>query len=76
MRRGGRPAMLFDLERDPGERTNLIGSPFPHHGLVYHGLAALLKKRLIEIQALDVKTEPVELPEDDLRMLRSLGYVK
>ena len=76
MRRNGRPAMLFDLERDPEERTNLISSPFPHHGLVSHGLAALLKKRLIEIQALDVKTEPVELPEDDLRMLRSLGYVK
>jgi arylsulfatase A-like enzyme len=62
---------LYDLLKDPGERTNLVESQ-PHR-------ARILKDRLSQIlsQSIQVAKPPEDTPLDaeSLRHLRSLGYV-
>ena len=67
-----RPPMLFDLESDPGERTNLVTT----RPLVFHGLASLLRGHILETQLQGLDSTQVELPESDIRALRSLGYLR
>jgi len=65
--------MLFDLAEDPGELENTVDdSP-----LIHHGFAALLNEHLREVEArTDFAAGSVELPEDEIRALRALGYVQ
>lgn len=64
--------MLFDLETDPDETTNVVAE----HPLVFHGLASLLRGHLFETQRQGLGSTEVELPEADIRALRSLGYLR
>ena len=66
-------AMLFDLANDPRELENVVEDSL----LIHHGLASLLNGHLREVEALsDFAAEGVEIPEDDIRALRALGYVQ
>ncbi len=67
-----RPPMLFDLEVDPGETTNLVDE----RPLVFHGLASLLRGHLLKTQRQGLDSTEVELPDADIRALRSLGYLR
>lgn len=67
-----RPPMLFDLEADPGEQENLVDD----RPLVFHGLSSLLRGHLLESQQQRFDTTEIELPESDIRALRSLGYLR
>ena len=70
---GNRPAMLFDLANDPEELENIVGN----RPLIHHGLGTLLNAHLREVEALSsFDAEGVEIPEDELRALRALGYVQ
>jgi arylsulfatase A-like enzyme len=65
-----RPGMyLFDLARDPGERTNLF-SPDDSTSLKLLGLVTQ------RYAAAPRHGDPVEVDEELLRKLRSLGYVR
>ena len=67
-----RASMLFDLENDPGETVNIVED----RPLVFHGLAALLRRHILASQRLNLDGSQVELPEADIRALRSLGYLR
>ena len=62
---------LYDLEKDPGEQTNLVG--------VQPQRARILKERLAQILAQTVRQrkdhEETPLDAQSLKHLRSLGYV-
>lgn len=64
--------MLFDLSEDPQESQNLIDA----RPLLHHGFAALLRDQLLAARARNFESSGVELPEEDLRELRSLGYLR
>ena len=68
----GKNPMLFNLENDPRELDNLVDTT----PLLHHGFAALLRDHLLATQAQDFQPEGVEIPEEDLRELRSLGYLR
>ena len=68
----GRDSMLFDLENDREERHNLVEA----RPLLHHGLSSLLSKHRMDARARSFESESVELSEEDLRELRSLGYVR
>jgi len=67
-----RPPMLFDLESDPGEANNLVTK----RPLVFQGLASLLRRHMLETQQQGLDSTQVEMPESDIRALRSLGYLR
>ncbi|HJO03973.1 MAG TPA: hypothetical protein QGG47_08360 [Acidobacteriota bacterium] len=68
----GTPGMLFDLANDPGELDNINDNP-----LMLHGFAALLNGHIRDATAMiDFAAEGVEIPEDELRSLRALGYLQ
>lgn len=64
---------LYDLEADPGERTNLVESQ-PQRARAYR---AGIEQRLREEQALLAKAPPetAAIPADMLEKLGALGYV-
>lgn len=68
----GRKPKLFDLERDPGELANLVD----RHPLLHHGFAALVTRARLQSHERSLKVETVGLPQEDLRELRSLGYLR
>lgn len=68
----GRDSMLFDLESDPEETLNLVET----RPLLHHGFAALLTKHRLAAESGRFESAGVELPEEDLRELRSLGYIR
>ena len=67
----GRVTQLFDIETDPGETVDLVED----RPLLHHGLAALLRQHLSHARG-RFGSEDVELPEQDLQELRSLGYLR
>ena len=69
---GGQTSTLFDLENDPEELHNLVEA----RPLLHHGYAALLTRHRREAQTRSFESEAVELSDEDLRELRSLGYVR
>lgn len=69
----GRAPMLFNLRTDPGERDNVVEA----HPLLHHGFAALLRNYLLLTKARNFRSqEGLVLPEEDLRQLRALGYLR
>ena len=68
----GRPPMLFNLEADPAEGTNLVADA----PLMFHGFAILLRGHILEARVQGLDSTQVELPESDIRALRSLGYLR
>ena len=60
---------LFDLQEDPGELHNLIDQ---HQTIAESLLGELVRREAIDIQLPD----PEEVTEEDLELLRSLGYVE
>ncbi len=62
---------LFDLRADPAETRNLLAE----RPLVYAGLSLMLRSHLASVAARRQAAEEAQLPEEDLRVLRSLGYV-
>ena len=68
----GQNSMLFDLENDPDELHNLVEV----RRLLYQGYAALLTRHRLEARARSFESEAVELSDQDLRELRSLGYLR
>jgi arylsulfatase A-like enzyme len=63
---------LFDLERDPGERNDLVLIDRP--SLV--GLGMLLTGELARPARFDPAPELDEIPEKDVEMLKALGYLQ
>ncbi len=63
---------FFDLERDPGERRNLVANPPPE-------LAQLARELRAWNQAVEPRRarpqEPPELSAEDQDRLRALGYL-
>lgn len=64
--------MLFDLQSDPGERTNIIG----RYPFLYTGLALELRRHLAYAESLGLDSAAAELSDEETQMLRSLGYVQ
>ncbi len=58
---------LFDLEKDPGERTNLASAAPPQASLLYQALDLY--------RATGRPPEPPDLDEEAKKKLRSLGYI-
>ena len=63
----GRIFELFDLEKDPGERTGILGEEAARASPVYSALDLYL--------ATGRAPEPPELDDETKKKLRSLGYV-
>ena len=68
----GRNPMLFDLATDPRELHNIVDV----RPLLHQGFVALLRDHLLAAQARNTQSEGIELPAEDLRELRSLGYLR
>ncbi len=62
---------LYDLAADPGERHNLIHQ----RPLLYAGLALRLRQHLALTTRPDAAAEEVKLPDEDVKVLKSLGYL-
>ena len=60
---------LFDLHKDPGELHNLLDQ---NREIAERLLGELVRREAIDIQLPD----PEEVTEEDLELLRSLGYVE
>ena len=58
---------LYDLERDPGERTNIAGERQPAVAALRSGLEALVSGRNIDA--------PSSVSDEDRQRLAALGYV-
>ncbi len=68
--RAGVPDELYDLERDPGETTNLAGQGRPAEA----GLRQVVRSALAARTRLD--NPRIELDERLIRELRALGYLR
>ena len=64
------PSSTFDLEEDPGEERNLIGSPDPR-------ITALRDRMLREVDLREVSPPGLSRPlsEEVKERLRALGYL-
>jgi len=62
---------LYDLEHDPGERSNVIGK----HELLVRSLRAKLQELERQYARTEVSVSPSPLDSDTLEKLKSLGYV-
>lgn len=63
---------LFDIRKDPREQNDIFDEDSP----VAKVLADQLKHLTLFRPGAEQLGEPVEIPEEDLRLLRSLGYVE
>jgi arylsulfatase A-like enzyme len=66
-----REQALYDLRADPGERDNVI----ERQPQVYADLVRRLRRHLARAAHLDEAAEEVELPQEDVEVLKSLGYL-
>jgi arylsulfatase A-like enzyme len=62
---------LFDLDRDPGERDNLVFDQGP----TFAGLGLLLTQRATQPPSIGASSARAEVTDADREMLRALGYV-
>lgn len=66
---------LFDLDADPGEKSNLASSEAPRVSAMLAGLSAM-KRVASEAAPRRSADGGMELDEDELDTLRQLGYVE
>lgn len=76
--RGGGPDELYDLERDPGERNNLVDGRGDDVGRMRERLLAEVEagqKKRIEIAGADKKPDRGAIDKSTREQLRALGYI-
>ena len=73
------PVELYDLDSDPGERTNLAVEPTPEHAEILARLLDELNRVRSASQQFHAAKESgaeVELSEEERQQLQALGYLK